>query len=128
MSRVTPFFFDVLHLDGRDLLDEPGSARAEALEALVPQAFRVPRLVTGDPDAAERSSREVLDAGHEGVVVKDLSAPYDAGRRGAAWGKVKPVHTLDLVVLAVEWGSGRRAGGCPTSTSAPVTPSGPAGS
>ena len=109
-SVVTPYFFDVLHLDGRDLLDAPGSERAAALEALVPQAHRVARLVTSDPDQAAAFVTSVLDAGHEGVVVKDLAAPYAAGRRGAAWVKVKPVHTLDLVVLAVEWGSGRRQG------------------
>lgn len=108
--RVTPFFFDVLHVDGRDLLDAPDTERAAALEALVPADFRVPRLVTDDPDAAEAFVRDSLAAGHEGVVVKDLTAPYAAGRRGAAWVKVKPVHTLDLVVLAVEWGSGRRRG------------------
>ena len=108
--RVTPFFFDVLHVDGRDLLDAPGHERAAALEALVPPEFRVPRLVTSDPAAAEAFVVDVLAAGHEGVVVKDLDAPYAAGRRGAAWVKVKPVHTLDLVVLAVEWGSGRRSG------------------
>ncbi|MCW2813702.1 MAG: ligase ATP-dependent Dnl1, partial [Nocardioides sp.] len=108
--RVTPFFFDVLHVDGRDLLDSPGHERAAALEALVPAEFRVPRLVTSDPAAAEAFVADVLAAGHEGVVVKDLDAPYAAGRRGAAWVKVKPVHTLDLVVLAVEWGSGRRSG------------------
>jgi DNA ligase-1 len=108
--RVTPFFFDVLHVDGQDLLDSPGHERAAALEALVPEEFRVPRLVTSDVDAADAFTRDVLAAGHEGVVVKDLTAPYAAGRRGAAWVKVKPVHTLDLVVLAVEWGSGRRSG------------------
>ncbi|WP_139978457.1 ATP-dependent DNA ligase [Nocardioides litoris] len=108
--RVTPYFFDVLHLDGRDLIDSPGHERAAALEALVPAEHRVPRLVTSDPEAAEAFVAEVLAAGHEGVVVKDLAAPYAAGRRGAAWVKVKPVHTLDLVVLAVERGSGRRRG------------------
>ncbi|WP_134765901.1 ATP-dependent DNA ligase [Nocardioides sp. 1609] len=107
---VTPFFFDVLHVDGRDLLDAPGSERAAALEALVPARHRVPRLVTADVDEAGAFVAEVLAAGHEGVVVKDLAAPYAAGRRGAAWVKVKPVHTLDLVVLGVEWGSGRRQG------------------
>ena len=96
-------FFDLLHLDGADLLDEPGSARSAALEALVPEPWRVPR---GGPEMLEAA----LAQGHEGVVVKALDAPYEAGRRGAAWVKVKPVHTLDLVVLAVEWGSGRRRG------------------
>jgi DNA ligase-1 len=108
--HVTPFFFDVLHLDGTDLLDEPGHERAAVLERLVPAEHRVPRLVTDSAEAAEAFAGEVLDAGHEGVVIKDLDAPYAAGRRGAAWVKVKPVHTLDLVVLAVEWGSGRRRG------------------
>ncbi len=110
LTSVTPYFFDVLHLDGRDLLDAPGHERTRALEALVPAAHRVSRLVTSDPEEAEAFARTAVDAGHEGVVVKDLSAPYAAGRRGAAWVKVKPVHTLDLVVLAAEWGSGRRKG------------------
>ncbi len=108
--EVTPYFFDVLHVDGADLLDSPGHERAAALEALVPEHNRVPRLVTDDVDAAVRFLDDALAAGHEGVVVKNLSAAYDAGRRGSAWVKVKPVHTLDLVVLAVEWGSGRREG------------------
>jgi DNA ligase-1 len=107
---VTPYFFDVLHLDGRDLLDAPASERAAVLDALVPEVHRVPRLVTSDPLSAGRFLEESISSGHEGVVVKSLTAPYDAGRRGASWVKVKPVHTLDLVVLAVEWGSGRRQG------------------
>ena len=107
---VTPYFFDLLHLDGDDLLDSPGAERLARLAALVPEAQLVPRLVTDDPAAAEEFAQRVLADGHEGVVVKNLDAPYDAGRRGSAWVKVKPVHTLDLVVLAVEWGSGRRAG------------------
>ncbi len=107
---VTPYFFDVLHLDGADLLDAPASERAAALERLVPAAHRVPRLVTSDVAAAEEFAADALRSGHEGVVVKALAAPYDAGRRGSSWVKVKPVHTLDLVVLAVEWGSGRRQG------------------
>jgi DNA ligase-1 len=107
---VTPYFFDVLHLDGEDLLDSPASDRAAALERLVPSPYRVPRVVTASAEEAEAFLRDTLGSGHEGVVVKNLDAPYDAGRRGAAWVKVKPVHTLDLVVLAVEWGSGRRKG------------------
>jgi len=107
---VTPYFFDVLHLDGTDFLDAPGAERAAALEKLVPEVHRVPRLVTSDPEAAQGFLVEALAAGHEGVVVKNLAAGYEAGRRGASWVKVKPVHTLDLVVLAVEWGSGRRQG------------------
>ncbi len=109
-SAVTPYFFDVLHLDGADLLDAPAAERAAALERLVPAGHRVPRVVTGDLGVAEEFLAEALRSGHEGVVVKGLAAPYDAGRRGASWVKVKPVHTLDLVVLAVEWGSGRRRG------------------
>lgn len=109
-TTVTPYFFDVLHLDGRDLLDLPATERWAALEALVPEAHRVPRWRGTDPTAARSFADQVLSDGHEGVVVKAATAPYAAGRRGAAWIKVKPVHTLDLVVLAVEWGSGRRRG------------------
>ncbi|MEV7396957.1 ATP-dependent DNA ligase [Aeromicrobium sp. NPDC092404] len=108
--RLTPAFFDLLHLDGRDLVDAPTTERLDALERVVPEQHRVPRLVTADPDEAEAFAAEVLALGHEGVVVKSLNAPYAAGRRGATWVKVKPVHTLDLVVLAVERGSGRRSG------------------
>ncbi|MFC7496237.1 MULTISPECIES: ATP-dependent DNA ligase [unclassified Nocardioides] len=107
---VTPYFFDVLHLDGHDLLDAPASERAAALDRLVPETHRVPRLVTDSPADAAAFLENTLGSGHEGVVLKSLTAAYDAGRRGAAWVKVKPVHTLDLVVLAVEWGSGRRQG------------------
>lgn len=107
---VTPYFFDVLHVDGDDLLDAPGHVRMAALDRLVPPEHRVPRVVTADPDTAAGFLAEALRSGHEGVVVKNSAAPYDAGRRGSAWVKVKPVHTLDLVVLAVEWGSGRRRG------------------
>jgi DNA ligase-1 len=108
--EVTAYFFDLLHVDGRDLLDAPGSERVAALEALVPESSLVPRVVTADPAEAQAFADEVLTRGHEGVVVKSLGAPYAAGRRGAGWVKAKPVHTLDLVVLAVEWGSGRRHG------------------
>ncbi len=107
---VTPYFFDILHLDGRDLLDTPTRERMAELDALVPAAHRISRLETGSIDEAEAFVRATLADGHEGVVVKSLSAPYAAGRRGSAWVKVKPVLTLDLVVLAVEWGSGRREG------------------
>ncbi len=108
--HVTPYFFDLLYLDGDDLLDQPATERLAALDALVPQAYRTARLVSADVEAGETFAASVLVAGHEGVVVKDPGAPYAAGRRGSAWVKVKPVHTLDLVVLAVEWGSGRRKG------------------
>ncbi|MDR7253963.1 DNA ligase-1 [Nocardioides sp. BE266] len=107
---VTPHFFDLLHVDGRDLLDSPGHERLAALDALVPEQHRVRRVVTSSVEDADAFARETVAAGHEGVVLKDLSAPYAAGRRGSAWVKVKPVHTLDLVVLGVEWGSGRREG------------------
>ncbi|MFC7503331.1 ATP-dependent DNA ligase [Nocardioides sp. CPCC 206347] len=107
---VTPYFFDLLHLDGTDLLDLPATERWDALERLVPEQHRVRRWVGTDPDAAQTFAAAALADGHEGVVVKAAGAPYDAGRRGAAWIKVKPVHTLDLVVLAVERGSGRRKG------------------
>jgi len=107
---LSVFVFDLLHVDGTDLLDLPTSRRVEALDALVPSAHRVDRLVTDSHDAAARFLDRTLAAGHEGVMAKSPSAPYEAGRRGAGWLKVKPVHTLDLVVLAVEWGSGRRTG------------------
>jgi ATP-dependent DNA ligase I len=112
-SRAIPLsarFFDVLHADGADLLDEPGAARAEALAAIVPDGLRVPRTVAAGEDDASAVLEQALAMGHEGVIVKSLEAPYAAGRRGAGWLKVKPVHTLDLVVLAAEWGHGRRRG------------------
>jgi DNA ligase-1 len=103
-------FFDCLHLDGRDLLDRPARERFAALDAFVPAPLRVPRLVTDEPAAAEEFLADALAQGHEGVMVKALDAPYEAGRRGAGWLKVKVAHTLDLVVLAAEWGHGRRRG------------------
>ena len=109
-TTLTPWYFDVLHVDGTDLLDAPLTDRAAALASLVPDGQRAPRLVTDDLDAARDFQAAGLDAGHEGVVLKALDAPYEAGRRGGAWLKVKPRHTLDLVVLAVEHGSGRRRG------------------
>ncbi|AVH60222.1 MULTISPECIES: ATP-dependent DNA ligase [Streptomyces] len=110
---VSPVFFDALSVDGQDLLDLPFTERHAELARLVPEPMRVRRtLVDGPADlpAAERFLADTLDRGHEGVVVKALDAPYSAGRRGASWLKVKPVHTLDLVVLAAEWGHGRRTG------------------
>jgi DNA ligase-1 len=107
---LSSLFFDVLHVDGEDLVDRPGAERAAALAQLVPESARVPREVAGDADAARAVLARALAAGHEGVLVKSLDAPYAAGRRGAGWLKVKPVHTLDLVVLAAEWGHGRRRG------------------
>jgi DNA ligase-1 len=108
--RLSPFFFDCLHLDGEDLLDLPGSVRFDALAARVPAELRVQRIETTDPAEAERFVDEALEHGHEGVMVKALSSPYQAGRRGTGWLKVKRATTLDLVVLAAEWGHGRRAG------------------
>ncbi|MFD7302472.1 ATP-dependent DNA ligase [Streptomyces pharetrae] len=110
---VSPVFFDALSVDGRDLLDLPFAERHAELARLVPGPMRVRRTVVSGPDdlpAAEEFLAGTLARGHEGVVVKDLGAPYSAGRRGASWLKVKPVHTLDLVVLAAEWGHGRRTG------------------
>jgi DNA ligase-1 len=107
---LSVFFFDILHRDGLDLLDAPTTDRLAALDALVPPVQRVDRLTTSDPSEAAGFLDATLAAGHEGVMAKAPDAPYLAGRRGAGWLKVKPVHTLDLVVLAVEWGSGRRRG------------------
>ncbi|MBT2420461.1 ATP-dependent DNA ligase [Streptomyces sp. ISL-22] len=110
---VSPVFFDALSVDDRDLLDLPFTERHTELARLVPGPMRVRRtLVSGPEDLpqAEDFLAETLERGHEGVVVKALDAPYSAGRRGASWLKVKPVHTLDLVVLAAEWGHGRRTG------------------
>jgi DNA ligase 1 len=107
---LAAFLFDLLHLDGHDLIDRPGAERAAALAATAPEALRMPRQVTGDPAMAAAFLADTLARGHEGVMVKSLAATYEAGRRGAGWLKVKPVHTLDLVVLAAEWGHGRRRG------------------
>jgi DNA ligase-1 len=107
---LSPFFFDVLHLNGEDVLDLPAAQRMELLDSVVPEGIRIPRVVTDDVETAQLFFDETIDAGHEGVVLKSLDTPYAAGRRGAGWLKVKPVHTLDLIVLAVEWGSGRRQG------------------
>jgi DNA ligase-1 len=111
---LSPFLFDVLHLDGRDLLDEPLTVRLDALAGLLADdahaALRMPGVRRPTAEQAAEVLDDALTAGHEGVVVKALDAPYAAGRRGKAWQKVKPVHTLDLVVLGAEWGYGRRSG------------------
>jgi ATP-dependent DNA ligase I len=106
---LTTYLFDVLHRDGRDLVDAPALERHGELTE-VARHLLVPRIVTDDPGDAGTFFDELVAAGHEGVVVKDGAAPYAAGRRGSGWVKVKPTHTVDLVVLAVEWGSGRRTG------------------
>nr|BFE65618.1 ATP-dependent DNA ligase [Dactylosporangium thailandense] len=110
VSILQPFFFDVLHLDGEDLLDRPAGERWAALERVVPEPLRAGRTVIDTPEAAEAAFAAAVAAGHEGLVIKSAAAPYDVGRRGSAWVKVKPRHTLDLVVLAVERGHGRRRG------------------
>jgi DNA ligase-1 len=107
---LSALFFDALHAEGADLVARPARERQLALAAAVPEPMRVPRLVTGDAAAASAFLDDALRRGHEGVVMKALDAPYEAGRRGAAWRKVKRAHTLDLVVLAAEWGHGRRRG------------------
>jgi DNA ligase-1 len=107
---VRAFLFDVLHVDGTDLIDEPAHDRIAVLERVIPEPMRVRRLVTSIVDEAGTFLDDALAAGHEGVVAKSLTAAYEAGRRGGSWLKIKPVHTLDLVVLAVERGSGRRRG------------------
>jgi DNA ligase-1 len=107
---LSVFLFDALHLNGTDLIDQPDADRHAALASVVPQAMLMPRLVTDDPEEATAFFKDAVSLGHEGVVVKSLTTPYAAGRRGAGWIKVKPRHTLDLVVLAVEWGHGRRHG------------------
>ncbi|MRG61232.1 ATP-dependent DNA ligase [Agromyces sp. CFH 90414] len=108
-ALLHPWFFDVLHVDGRDLIDESLATRRAELARIAPD-HRIPGEVTADPAVAERVSREALAAGHEGVVVKAIDSTYAAGRRGSSWIKVKPVLTYDLVVLAAEWGYGRRTG------------------
>jgi DNA ligase-1 len=106
---VATFVFDLLHVDGEDLIDAPLRERSARLERIAP-ALRIPGTLTADPSEAERVLDDALRAGHEGVVVKDASSLYAAGRRGKAWRKVKPVRTYDLVVLGAEWGHGRRRG------------------
>jgi DNA ligase-1 len=109
-TALTPFLFDLLHLDGADLLDAPASERFGQLAAIAPASLVIPRIVTAELAQAQEFFRAAIADGHEGVVVKSLTAPYGAGRRGSDWIKVKPRHTLDLVVLAAEWGHGRRQG------------------
>ena len=107
---LTPFFFDLLYLDGQALLDEPAHRRLASLSELAPATMLIPRLVTSSPDEAARFLQSALEGGHEGIMAKAVDAPYEAGHRGRRWLKVKPANTLDLVVLAAEWGHGRRHG------------------
>jgi len=109
-SPVSTIFFDLLHRDGRDLLERPLSQRLDELAAVVPTDNRIGSLRASSSEEAQAFFDQAVAAGHEGVIVKASASPYDAGRRGSAWVKVKPRHTLDLVVLAAEWGHGRRSG------------------
>ena len=109
-TSLQAFFFDVLFADGAPVHDEPLSARRDLLAGIAPDDARLPSILTADVDEAERFLADAISAGHEGVMVKALDQPYEAGRRGKAWRKVKPVYTFDLVVLAVEPGHGRRTG------------------
>jgi DNA ligase 1 len=106
---IVTFLFDVLHVDGEDLLDTPLQERIARLQEIA-GGHRIPGILTDDPAAAQRVLDDAIAAGHEGVVVKDATSLYAAGRRGKAWRKVKPVQTYDLVVLGAEWGHGRRQG------------------
>ncbi|MBI2706212.1 MAG: ATP-dependent DNA ligase [Actinobacteria bacterium] len=108
-ALLRPFFFDVLHADGRDLIDDPLADRRVTLSEVAPN-HRIPGIITADELEAKAFLDDAIATGHEGVMVKDLASPYAAGRRGKSWRKVKPVRLLDLVVIAVEWGSGRRQG------------------
>jgi DNA ligase-1 len=109
-TPLSTFFFDCLHVDGEDLIDRPARERFDILDARLPSDVRVPSIVAETETQAEPFLADALAHGHEGVMVKALDAPYEAGRRGAGWLKVKRANTLDLVVLAAEWGHGRRRG------------------
>jgi DNA ligase-1 len=104
------FFFDCLRVEDRSIAERPTRERFETLNAAVPTALQMPRLITASEPAARAFYDAALAAGHEGVMAKSLDAPYEAGNRGASWLKIKRAHTLDLVVLAAEWGHGRRNG------------------
>jgi DNA ligase-1 len=107
---LASFYFDCLYIDGDALLDQPAQERFAALDSVVPAGARMPRIVTADAGEAEAFFQRARSAGHEGLVAKALDVPYEAGRRGLGWIKVKPANTLDLVILAAEWGHGRRQG------------------
>jgi DNA ligase-1 len=110
LATTNAYFFDVLHVDDDSLIDDPLRSRRTVLEALLPIGARLPSIITADADEAEAFAVNAVATGHEGVMVKAIESTYEAGRRGTGWRKVKPVHTLDLVVLAAEWGHGRRVG------------------
>jgi len=110
LGRGIPFFFDILYLDGMPLLDQPYMTRAKVLAERIPESQRPPRLVTADASQAQEFFDAAIAAGQEGLMAKGLESKYEAGRRGGAWFKVKKANTLDLVVLAAEWGHGRRHG------------------
>jgi DNA ligase-1 len=107
---LTPFFFDLLYLDGGALIDQPSRERLRTLGEVLPGTMLVPRLETSSAEEAQRFLLTALERGHEGIMAKSLDAPYEAGHRGRRWLKIKPANTLDLVVLAAEWGHGRRHG------------------
>ena len=107
---LAPVWFDVLYVDGTPLIDEPQARRFSVLEELSPPAHLIPHIVTADPEQAGEFLRQALEAGHEGVMAKARDSLYEAGARGQGWRKIKKVHTLDLVILAAEWGHGRRKG------------------
>jgi DNA ligase 1 len=107
---IQAFFFDCLHFQGQSIVEKPTRERFDALAEIVPASMRVPRLVTSSEMEASAFYDAAIDAGHEGLMAKSLDTPYEAGNRGASWFKIKRTHTLDLVVLAAEWGHGRRAG------------------
>jgi DNA ligase-1 len=109
-NRLRVYLFDCLSRDGQDLLDEPLSARRDALVGFAPEELRMPALLAGSVDEARAFQRAAVEAGHEGVMIKDLGSPYRFGARGRAWQKVKEFTTVELVVLAAEWGNGRRKG------------------
>ncbi|HEY6876635.1 MAG TPA: ATP-dependent DNA ligase [Polyangiales bacterium] len=107
---LSAFFFDCLHIDGESMLNAPTEQRVAALTRAVPLANQPMRIITSSREEAEAFFQDALGRGHEGVMAKALDAPYVAGSRGASWLKLKQAHTFDLVVLAAEWGSGRRQG------------------
>jgi DNA ligase 1 len=107
---LTPYWFDLLYLDGQPAIDEPQSRRFSALSALAPAESLVPHLVTADPEKGAEFLRQALDRGNEGIMAKAIGASYAAGSRGQSWLKIKKAHTLDLAILAAEWGNGRRKG------------------